>query len=98
MSTSAACAATDRFLWIDADAAVLRQADGGLVLGDRVHRGGDERDVERELAGERRAQIDVARKDVARAGHEEDVVERQPLADARLGHVGFTRPRDGRAV
>ena len=50
LSTSAACVGDRQVRVDDADAAVLRHADRGLVLGDGVHRRGDERDVERDLA------------------------------------------------
>ena len=35
----------------DADAALARHGDGGARLGDRVHRGADERDVELDVRG-----------------------------------------------
>jgi hypothetical protein len=91
-----------------ADAAVLRHADGGLVLGDGVHRRRDQGDVEGDLSRELRSEIDVGRKDVAGAGHEEDVVERQSLANPAIAHFRFVPspscgpaprgPWDGRAV
>jgi hypothetical protein len=88
-----------------ADAAVLRHADRRLVLGDRVHGRGDQRHVQGDLAGELGAEVDLAGDYVTRAGHEQDVVERQCLANLALAHVDGTpfarapaRPPDGRAV
>ncbi len=46
-----------------ADAAFLRDRDGEPRLGDRVHGGRHERDVERDAAGEARLERDVARYD-----------------------------------
>jgi len=76
----------------DADATVLRHADGGFVLGDSVHRRGDQRDVEGELAAELRLELDISGEDVAGAGHEENVVERQSLANPAIAHVAFALP------
>ncbi len=44
----------------DADAAVAGHADRGLVLGDGVHRRGDERRVEMDLGRQLRSEIDVS--------------------------------------
>ena len=98
LSTSPACAANDRFLWMTPMppfCARQMAVSCSVTVSIAAETSGISSVISRVSA---RAQVDVARQDVALAGHEEDVVERQPLADARLGHVGFTRPRDGRAV
>jgi hypothetical protein len=81
----------------DPDPAVLRQADRGLVLGHRVHRGREQRDVQRDLAREARLHVDLVRQHLARAGHEQHVVEGQAITEVEVagrrvgvgvGHAG----------
>src|SRR5439155_161512 len=59
----------------DAQSAEPSERDRHTRLGDRVHRGGEDRNVERELAREEGACRDLAREDIAAGGDEEDVVE-----------------------
>jgi hypothetical protein len=68
----------------DADAALARQRDGQLLLGDRVHRRRGERDVDRDVAREARRERGVARDEVGVARDEQDVVERQAFGEAAL--------------
>jgi hypothetical protein len=63
----------------DADPALARERDREARLGDRVHRGRDDRDREVDRAGEAGARRNVVRQDVGLGRDEQDVVERQPL-------------------
>jgi len=45
----------------DADAALLRHSDGETGFGDRVHRGGDHREVDADFAGQPARERDFAR-------------------------------------
>ena len=63
----------------DADAAYLRQANGQASLGDRVHGGGNDRNVEGKLAREARFQADFPRQDFGVGRLEHHVVERESL-------------------
>ena len=63
----------------DADAALLRQRDGQPRLGHRVHRGGDQRDVQRDVAGELGRELNVAGEDRRVGGDEQHVIEGQRL-------------------
>ena len=73
----------------DADAAVLRQADRRLVLGDGVHRRREQRDVQRDLAREARAHVDLLGEHFARTGHEQHVVEGQTVAQIEAVFTGI---------
>ena len=79
----------------DADAAGLRHGDGEPRLGDRVHRRGDDRQVQRDRAGETGRDADGARHDRRVAGPEQDVVERQPLGKAAVRIRHCHRPLSG---
>ncbi len=59
--------------------ALARERDREARLGDRVHRGGDERDRELDRRREPRAGRDVVREDVRLRRDEEDVVEGEAL-------------------
>ena len=72
----------------DADAAGLRHGDRHLGLGHRVHGRGDDRQVERDRAGDAGADIDLRRQHVGQAGLEQHVVEGE-----RLGQRGIARLR-----
>ena len=67
----------------DADAAGLRHGDRHLGLGHGVHGRGDDRDVERDLAGDAGADIDLGRQHVGQAGLEQHVVEGERLGQSR---------------
>jgi hypothetical protein len=69
----------------DADAAGARERDREARLGDRVHRGRDERDRERNRAREQRLGRHLVRQHLALRGHEQHVVEGQPLGAELLG-------------
>ena len=60
--------------------------DGRPRLGDRVHRRGDERDVELELARQLGADLDLCREDLAVGRDEEDVVERERFTEVVVEH------------
>ena len=58
-STSDACSSIDEVLVDDADAALLRHRDGQAALGDGVHRGAEDRDVQADVARQPRADVDL---------------------------------------
>ena len=60
-----------------ADAAGLRHGDRHVGLGHGVHRGRDDRDVERDVAGDAAADIDLGRQHLGQARLEQHVVEGQ---------------------
>ena len=70
----------------DADAALLRDRNRQPVLGHRVHRRAQERDVQLNAPGERRADVHLAREHLRVPGHEQDVVEGQGFGQSR-GHL-----------
>ena len=72
----------------DAEATFLRHGDREAGLRHRVHRGGHERDVERDRPGEAGLEADVAGNDLGVRRDEKDVVERQRLPDDT--HGGFS--------
>ena len=63
------------------DAAFLRDGDCQARLGDRVHGGGHERQVQFELTGEAGFERNFTRQDARVGGEEENVVEGQRLLD-----------------
>ena len=65
----------------DADAAGLRHRDRHARFGDGIHRGGDDRDVERDGAGDVGADIGLGGQDIREAGFQKHVVERVGFAD-----------------
>ena len=93
-----------------ADAAGPRHGDGHVGLGDGVHGGGDERNVQGDGAGEAAAGRDLARMNGRIPRHEEDVVEGEAGLGTDDAHALVARgsagdrsihdgpPRPGRAV
>ena len=79
-ATSAACRAGRHVLVDDADPAFLRERDREPRLGDRIHRGRDDRGIERDAAGEPGPEGDFARYDERVGRDQQDVVEREGLA------------------
>ena len=69
-----------------ADAAGSRHGDGHVRLGDGVHGGGDQRDVERDRAGEAGDGGNLARVDRGVPRQEEHVVEGEPELGADGTH------------
>ena len=63
----------------NADPALARERDREPRLGDRVHRGRDDRDRELDPARQPRRRRDVVREDVRLGRPEEDVVEGEAL-------------------
>ena len=71
-----------------AQAAGLRHGDRHLGLGHGVHGRGDDRDVERDFAGDARADVGVGRQQLGQSRLEQDVVEGERFAQASVGfHV-----------
>ena len=82
----------DRHVLVDdAEPAVLRHRDRQPGLGDRVHRRGEDRDVEADVAREARGDVDEVRMQLGFRGPQQDVVERQADRDG-LGKT-FRRQR-----
>ena len=80
----------------DADAALARQRHGEGHLGDRVHGGRDERDVERDVAREARRDVDRrAGTTSERQRDQQDVVERQ--SEGQVGGHRGALPRQAQA-
>ena len=73
----------------DADAAELGHGDGHCALGDGVHGGRDEGDVQLDGAGEAGAGADGAGQDLAVGGDDEDVVEGEGFLDAGDACLGL---------
>ena len=75
-----------------ADPAELRQRDRHVGLGHRVHRRGQDRDVERDLAGQAGPGVGLARQHARFERLQQDVVERQAERNVsgvvELGHIG----------
>ena len=72
----------------DAEAAGLRHGDRHLGLGHGVHGRGDDRDIERNLAGDAGADVGVGRQQLGQSGLEQDVVEGERFAQDSVGfHV-----------
>ena len=79
LRTSSAWSAGVKVAVDDADAARLRHRDGEPRLRHRVHRRGDDRQVEADRAGQPRADVDEVRHHRAVAGTKENVVEGEAL-------------------
>ena len=79
-----------------ADAAELGQSDRHVGFGHRVHRGGQDRNVERDTAAKQGPRVGLARQDRGFERLQQDVVERQPQRDFERdirggigrGHIG----------
>ena len=75
-----------------ADATKLRERNRHVGFGHRVHRRGQNRNVERNLASELGLGLGLARKDAQFERLQEDVVERQAEGNVRsaveVGHIG----------
>ena len=65
----------------DAEPSRLRHGDGEARLGDGIHRGRDEGDVESQLTGEAGAEPGLSGQDVREGGDEEHIVEGQAFLD-----------------
>jgi len=70
----------------DADAALASDGHGEVGLGDGVHRGGGERNVERELAREASARVYLRRQDRGFAGKQEHVVKCKTFGNGTVDH------------
>ncbi|MCY1357081.1 hypothetical protein D9M69_435580 [compost metagenome] len=70
----------------DADAAFLGHGDGQAGFGHRIHRGGHQRDVQFDAAGQAGLEADILRQNLGITRDQENVVEGQGfLADAQHG-------------
>ena len=65
----------------DADSAFLRDGDGQARLGDRVHGGRHQGEVQRDVAGEAGAEGSVLGKDLGVRWHQQHIVEGQRFAE-----------------
>jgi hypothetical protein len=63
----------------DAEPTLACERDREPRLGDRVHRGRNDRDLERDRPRQARRRGDLVRQYRRLGGHEQDVVESQPL-------------------
>ena len=78
----------------DADAAGLRHGDRHVRFGHGVHGRGNDRDVERDAAGDSGADIDLGRQHVRQAGLDQHVVESETFARIVREHCQLRlRPR-----
>ena len=68
----------------EAEAALLRHADRGAMLGDRVHRRGDQRQGQADARRDARGQVDVVGVDRRGTGRKENVVEGQAFFERGL--------------
>jgi hypothetical protein len=59
----------------DSEASLLRQCDGEMGLGDGVHRGAEDRDVQGDFAGYFCASVRLVGQDAAAGWLEKNVVE-----------------------
>ena len=73
----------------NADAALARDGDGHAVLGDGVHRGAHDRDVQTDFFCQIRGQIHVGGQDIALRRDQQHVVKGQAFADNTLGILLF---------
>ena len=71
----------------DADAALSGDGDGHAILGNGVHGGADEGDVQMHLPGQAGVQINVRRQHIAGGGDEQHVVKGEALFHKLLGGV-----------
>ena len=70
----------------DADAALPGHGDGGLVLGDRVHGGAEQRRLQLDGVGQPGRERDLRGQDLRGAGHHEDIVEGEGHGDIVVQH------------
>ena len=69
----------------DADAALARDGDGHAVLGDGVHGGAHDGDVQSDLVRQTGGKVDVGGEHVALCGDKQHIVKGQPFADDPVG-------------
>ena len=73
----------------DADTAFLRQGNGKVGLGDGIHRGADQRNVELDVVGQKGRHVGVTRQHVRTGGQQQHVVKRQALGQRLFKHGGL---------
>ena len=71
----------------DADAALLRQGNRQARLGDGVHRSGQQRNVQGDVAGKLGAQTDIARQDVGMRRKQQYIVEGEGFLSNTHGNL-----------
>ena len=70
----------------DSDAALLRQRDGQVRFGDGIHGGGNDRNVQGDLAREAGARVDFGGQHFAAGRFEQNIVESEALGEHVLNH------------
>ena len=70
----------------EADAALARDGDGQARVGDGVHGGGHDGNVQRDLARKAGARVGFRRQHRRFPRQKQDVVKRQPLGDGSVNH------------
>ena len=70
----------------DTDAALLRDRDGHTRLGDGVHGGGHDGNVERDVAGKPGLRIHIGGDNVGAGGKQQHVVESKRLWNGKMDH------------
>ena len=70
----------------DADAALLRQRDRQVRFRHRIHGGGDDRNIQSDLAGEAGSGIDFGGEYFAAGRFEKNIIESQALGEYVLNH------------
>ena len=71
----------------DSDAALLRERDGEVRFGHRVHGGGHDGDVQADVARQAGPGIDFRRKNLAAGWFEENIIKGEPLGQVVLDHM-----------
>ena len=73
----------------EADAALLRQRDGQVRFGDRVHGRADDGNVQRDVAREPGPCVGLCRDDVAARRHQQNVVKCEAFRDRFRNHAVY---------
>ena len=77
----------------DADAAFLGQGNGQGGLRDRIHGRRDDRDIDRDIAGQVGARIRLAGHEIALARDEQDIIKGNPFGDnLAMVHPSLLKP------
>ena len=70
----------------DPDAALLRQCDGQMRLGNGVHGGADNRNIEGDIPGQAGSRVGVGRQHLASRRLKNQIIEGETFGDARIDH------------
>ena len=79
--------ADGHILMDDADAALPGDGDGHAVLGDGIHGGADQRNIQMNFTGQAGVQINVGGQHITGSRDEQHVIKGQPLLDKLLSGV-----------